>query len=120
MAVLTGREMESLMQVLEVCLLGLVLDKELDCWQLHLNIVEQLNKDNFKQEDLDQLSAMTFCWKRAMMDLYSKVLMTMERQGKVKRGKGKATRPTNVDEGGNGNTHTRQKLSFAFPQLQDL
>ncbi len=51
---LTGREMESLIQVVEVCLLGLVKDKkELDCWKQHLDIVDLLSQESFEKEELD-------------------------------------------------------------------
>ena len=56
-ASLTGGEMESLLQVLEVCLKGLIQKEEFKCWTLHIDIVYLLcDTKEWSNELLQQLT----------------------------------------------------------------
>jgi len=69
-ASLTGGEMESLLQVLEVCLRGLLKQDELKCWTLHINIMCLLrDSEEWTDEVLQQLTDDTLLWKAQMFCL---------------------------------------------------
>lgn len=63
--------MESLIQVLEACLLDLGLPQsELECWQQHIDLIALLNQDSFSTTDLDMIHSLALKWKRSMVQLY--------------------------------------------------
>jgi hypothetical protein len=120
--------MESLMQVLEVCLLGLVKDKkELDCWRLHLDIVDLLNHESFNEEELKRLTAMTLQWKQSMVDLYGDVRMINGKKEKRKTVNGKRKRKRSAKDDdkeeeevipATPTSPVGKKLSFSFPNFE--
>jgi len=84
-ASLTGGEMESLLQVLEVCLRGLLKQDELKCWTLHINIVRLLRDgEEWTDEVLQQLTNHTIQWTEKMICLYGKTMERKRRNKKMK------------------------------------
>jgi hypothetical protein len=84
---LTGGEMESLLQVLKVCLRGLLQQDELKCWTTHINIMRLLrDSEEWTDEVLQRLTDDTLAWKAQMFNLYGR---TMEKKKKKKKDKGK-------------------------------
>jgi hypothetical protein len=90
MVQLTGGEMESLVQVLEVCLLKLVTEpQELKCWEIHIDILRQLARDELSDADLAHLHNMTLEWKEMIYDLYHEVLINEKKKEPAKKTKTK-------------------------------
>ncbi len=70
---LTSGELESLMQVIEVCLMGLILDEEQECWEVHINIIHTLQGQHFADSTLMMLTSKIQWWKGEMVRLYRDV-----------------------------------------------
>ncbi|ELR15290.1 uncharacterized protein ACA1_220490 [Acanthamoeba castellanii str. Neff] len=118
-ASLTGGEMESLLQVLEVCLKGLIQKEEFKCWTLHINIVYLLHDTKeWSNELLQQLTNNTVLWKEQMVQLYANTTekrKNTKKTGKERNKKGKAKKQARrvVMDG-----EERKLLSFEFPNFE--
>jgi exosome complex RNA-binding protein Rrp42 (RNase PH superfamily) len=64
---LTCGELESLLQVIEVCLMGLIPDEEQQCWKLHINIICLLQGQHFSDLTLVRLTLKICRWKVEMV-----------------------------------------------------
>jgi hypothetical protein len=71
---LTGGELESLAQVIEVCLMGLIPNEEQKCWELHINIIHLLQGNHFTDTKLMILTSKIAHWKAAMVKQYSNMM----------------------------------------------
>ncbi len=70
---LTSGEMDSFLQIAELLFAGVILDDELACWSLHVDIVQQLEASSYSVDDLTTLMAMIILFKSAMVRLYADV-----------------------------------------------
>lgn len=96
--------MSSLLQVLEVCLRGLIMSPELECWTVHIDIVRMLfDNEEWSDEALERLSKATLLWKTKMVGLYGRVRTKETTKGK------RATQE---------NEPTETTLSFSFPNFE--
>ncbi len=103
--------MESLVQIIEVCLLGLVKDKrELKCWEQHIDIIELLGQESFDEEDLNRLTKMILKWKQLMVELYGEVTMRTSLNFSEM---GRSHKRNTEDE-----VRMGKKLSFEFPNFE--
>ena len=101
---LTGGELESLMQVIEVCLMGLILDEEQECWELHINIIRLLQGQHFTDWMLVMLTLKIHWWKVEMVRLFGNVAERRREQ-----------RDNGVTADGEGEM---AKVSFRFPNFE--
>jgi len=67
---LTGGEMASVLQVLEISLLSLINADKLLCWKQHINIINFLKWPGFSKADCVQLTKMVNKWKRHFYMIY--------------------------------------------------
>jgi len=72
-ASLTSGKLESLAQVIKVCLMGLILNEEQKCWELHIDIICLLQGNHFTDATLALLTLKIHCWKAAMIKQYGGV-----------------------------------------------
>ena len=72
---LTSGEMASMLQVLEICLQGLVSKEELMCWCCHIDIIYFLERPSFTEDDLCQLTDMVTKWKEQMYCIYHTLML---------------------------------------------
>ncbi len=50
--------MESLVQIIEVCLMGLIPAEEQLCWEWHIDILRLLQQSDFTDETLEKMDRM--------------------------------------------------------------
>ena len=63
--------MDSVLQIIEVLLMGLVPEQEQKSWRQHVNIVRFLEKRSFeRRQDLKQLTRKIVRWKKMNAGLY--------------------------------------------------
>lgn len=53
---LVGDQMETILQIIEECLISLAHPDDLACWRAHVNLVELLRKPSFSESDLADLT----------------------------------------------------------------
>jgi hypothetical protein len=70
--------MDSLLQILEVLLMGLVGDDDFAAWQDHINILELLRADSHTEEDMRQLQQLIPAWKSKIFALFNSVSETTQ------------------------------------------
>lgn len=105
---LTGGELESLMQVIEVCLMGLILDEEQECLEVHIDIIRILQGQHFTDSTLAMLMLKICWWKGEMVRLYGDVTEKRRTAGKRRRN----------DDNGIDSESEMVKVSFAFPNFE--
>jgi len=54
---LVGDQMETILQIIEECLIGLARPDDLACWRAHVELVELLRKPSFTESDLAELTS---------------------------------------------------------------
>lgn len=69
--------MESFLQIAEICLEGCVSNKELHCFSLHIDIIEQMKAESFTDLDLQELGTLIQRWKKKFFKLYSNLTETV-------------------------------------------
>jgi hypothetical protein len=104
--------MESLLQVLEVCLRGLLRHDELKCWTLHISIVRLLRgNEEWTDEVLQRLTDDTLLWKTQMVRLYGKTRERRKAKKKGKKGNARKQARTETEE-------VSKPLSLVFPNFE--
>jgi hypothetical protein len=65
--------MDSLLQIIEVLLIGLVGDDDLSAWQDHLNILDLLRADSHAEADMRRLQELIPRWKSKIFTLFNNI-----------------------------------------------
>src|SRR5687767_6229961 len=74
-----GGEMDSIVQVIELLLTGLVMDQdELKSWHLHVDIIQFLEHNSFTEDELVELEMMIKQWQWLMVKTYSALGYNLE------------------------------------------
>jgi hypothetical protein len=109
--------MVSVLQVLEICLLGLVGEEELECWRLHIDIINFLERQSFTREERQHLTDMVTRWKEQMYQIYRVLIRQAQQEDSRHRKRRKAT--TSRKRGAPaGRTSEDEPLSLEMPNFE--
>jgi hypothetical protein len=95
--------------------------QELECWQIHIDIVQLLQQDSFDTHNLNKLEKATKRWKHLMVKLYGDVVEERKqpassRKKSSKKQPKKKSRTTKRTATNAGEKETL--LSFKFPNFE--
>ena len=98
---LTGGEMDSFLQVAEVLFKERVSDpQELECWWVHVDIIQLLQQDGFDAHDLNKLEKATKRWKHLMVKLYGDVVDEQKQPASLRKKQAAQEEDADEQEGG--------------------
>ncbi len=87
LAPLVGDQMETILQIIEECLIGLAPAVDMDCWHAHLDMVTLLRRPSFTESDLEELQLAIDKFKRCFYQAHAHVSerFTTRKDGITKR-----------------------------------